>query len=401
MSKVTIITIGDEILSGHTLDTNSVYIGQRLAELGHSVRFRYTVGDSAQDIATILREALKSDTDIIITTGGLGPTKDDITKQTIADVLGRRLIWRADIMGMVKEYFVRQAIEMPKINMSQGYIPEGATPLANPVGTAPGILIEESKKLIFILPGVPREMKSIFENEVVPLLKERLPSRPPITVTFHTTGIPESRIQELIGDIEDIAFLPHHIGVDLSVSRKTKKEIEEIRKFLKHRLGKTIYGEDDDTLGVVVGRLLKDNHLTIGVAESLTGGLAMHRITNVSGSSEYFLGGVVAYANELKKEILGIKEETLKRYGAVSKETAVEMAMGIREATGADIGASTTGIAGPTGGTREKPIGLVYTAVYGENGARCEKNLFKGDRSMIKEMSAQKLLDTVRIYILS
>jgi len=363
MSEVSIITIGNEILSGRTLDTNSVYIGQRLAEMGHSVRFRYTVGDNVRDIAFALKQALKSD--VIITTGGLGPTKDDVTKQTIADVLGRKLI------------------------------------LTNPIGTAPGIFIEEGEKLIFILPGVPREMKSIFENEVVPVLKKKLASYPLITVTFHTTGIPESQIQELIGEIEDIAFLPHYTGVDLRISRKTRKEIEEFRKFLKHRLGDAVYGEDSETLEAVVGRLLKNKHLTIGVAESLTGGLVMHRISNVSGSSEYFLGGVVAYSNELKMTLLGVKGETLKRYGAVSKETAQEMVVGIKDATGADIGISTTGIAGPTGGTRGKPVGLVYTTVSGESGIRCEKNLFNGDRLMIKEMSAQKALDMVRIYLLS
>lgn len=363
MSEVSIITIGSEILSGHTVDTNAAYIGQRLAEMGHSVRFRYTVGDNARDITSALKQALKSDA--IITTGGLGPTKDDITKQTFADVLGRRLV------------------------------------LTNPIGTAPGIFIEKGKKLIFILPGVPGEMKSIFENEVVPVLKEKLASYPLITVTFHTTGIPESQIQELIGEIEGIAFLPHHTGVDLRISRKTRKEIKELRKFLKHRLGDAVYGEDSDTLEAVVGRLLKNKHLTIGVAESLTGGLMMHRITNVSGSSDYFLGGTVAYSNELKVTLLGVKEETLKRYGAVSRETAQEMAVGIKETTGADIGISTTGIAGPTGGTREKPVGLAYTAVSGESGTRCERNLFNGDRLMIKEMSAQKALDMVRIYLLS
>jgi nicotinamide-nucleotide amidase len=239
------------------------------------------------------------------------------------------------------------------------------------------------------------------ENEVVPLLKQRLASHSLMTVTFHTTGISESRIQEQIGEIDGIAFLPHLTGIDLRISRKTKDELGDIRKFLKSRLGKAIYGEDDDTLEAVIGRLLKDSHLTIGVAESLTGGLVMHRLTNVPGSSKYFLGGVVAYSNKLKRELLGVKEETLKGHGAVSKEIALEMASGIRESAGADIGASTTGIAGPTGGTREKPVGLVYTAVCGKKRERCEKNLFKGDRLMIKEMSAQKVLDMIRTYITS
>lgn len=366
MGEVSIITIGDELLSGHTVDTNAVYIGRRLVDMGHTVRRMVTVGDSARDIAAGLKRALKSD--VIITTGGLGTTIDDITKQSVTDALGTKLVGEA-------------------------------IPLANPAGTAPGIFIEEGKTLIFLLPGVPREMKLIFENQVVPLLRQRLASHSLITVTFHTTGIPESRIQELISEIGDTAFLPHHTGVDLRISRKTKGEMEELRKFLKRRLGEALYGEDDDTLEVVVGKLLKSGHLTIGVAESLTGGLVMHRITNVSGSSEYFLGGVVAYSNELKSAILGVKGETLKRYGAVSRQTALEMADGIRKATGADIGASTTGIAGPTGGTEKKPVGLIYTAVCGRGGAKCKRNLFKGDRLMIKEMSAQKVLDMVRLYV--
>lgn len=399
MRGASIITIGDEILSGNTIDSNSSYISLRLSEIGIPVRIKYTVGDKSEDISEVFREGLRSD--IIITTGGLGPTVDDITIRTIADVLGRRLVWREDIMSMVRDHFRIRGMDTPDVNLSQGYIPQGANPLPNPIGIAPGIFLKEGEKFIFMLPGVPPEVRAIVDKGVIPLLRNIIETQPLIIVTFHTAGIPESRIQELIGDVGGVSYLPYPDRVDLRLTRTNAEDIEKFRKFLREKLGDAVYGEDEDTLEGIIGNILKERGLTIAVAESLTGGLVMHRITNIPGSSDYFWGGVVAYSNRMKRVMLGVRAETLKRYGAVSEETAIEMAVGIKEATDCNIGASATGIAGPTGGTAKKPIGLVYTAISGNQGNVCERNIFKGDRLTIKEISAQKVLQMFRNYLIA
>ncbi len=401
--KAGLLIIGDEILSGKTVDTNSAYLGQKLTEAGFIVKKKLTVGDDKNEIKKAFRELMKDeDIKIILTTGGLGPTKDEITKGAITEYLGLKLIYRDEIYEKIKERFEKRGLKCPDINRSQAYIPEGAKILENELGTAPGLIIEKEGKIVIMMPGVPKEMKNMFEKEGLTYLIQKLkPKKKIYSKILRTTGIPESEIQEKLRDFEGLAYLPKFTGVDIKVSAISEKELNEKVEKIKEILGNYIYGEDEQKLEEVIGKLLKERGLKIGVAESCTGGLIKDRITDVPGSSNYFMGGVVAYSNEMKMKVLGVREESLMKWGAVSEQVAIEMAEGVKKVADADIGLSTTGIAGPTGATPTKPVGLVYIGIATPDYSKAYKYIFSGDRRMIKEKAAQEALNILRLYLLS
>lgn len=406
-----IISIGNELLSGLTVNSNASFISQQLFEIGIRVQWVQTVGDDAGAIRTALQTALAR-SQVILLTGGLGPTHDDITKKVVADYFGSKLVMNSQILQEVEAKFARRGIPMPAINRLQAQVPDKATLMSNQVGTAPGMIFEQEGKFVFVMPGVPREMKWMMEHSVIPFVQEKYPENRVQVNVFRTTGIPESAIYEKVGkDLSrfsgyEIAFLPKFTGVDIRVIRQGK-DIEDGAKFiefiklLQKKIGRFIYTTENLDLEAVVGKLLSERHLTISVAESLTGGLVQDKITRVSGSSAYFMGGLVTYSNQAKVKLLGVKGESLEKYGAVSDTVAREMAVGVRKALGTDIGVSTTGIAGPTGATPQKPVGLVYVGLATPEKVVAKKFLFGQDRLINKQRSAQAALEMVRRSILN
>jgi len=401
--KAEILTIGDEILLGETIDTNSAYISQKLSGLGIEVEYKTSVGDDIKNISEALTIAL-SRADLVITTGGLGPTNDDITKKAIVKVFKRNLVFHEEILKKVEEGFRKRGMEMPKINQNQALLPQGSKAIPNQFGSAPGIFIQEENKLFFALPGVPLEMRSMMENDLLKMLEKSSK----VTVfgqKLRTTGIPESaiyeRIEPVLGSFSEVkvAFLPGFLGVDIRLNSKSEEKLVEADGKLKELLGNAVYGEGDVTLEEVVGNLLKDKRRTISVAESCTGGLIGKRFTNVSGSSEYFERGVVSYSDQAKIQLLKVPQEMIQKYGAVSEQVAILMAEGIRRISETDYGLSATGIAGPTGGTEEKPVGLLWIGFAHENDSFAEKFLFGEDRETNRQRAAQAALNLVRLFL--
>jgi len=406
-----IITIGDELLYGQTVDTNSAYLGERLTSLGIEVKYKGAVGDEVKEIAAAIKLAMKR-SDLVIATGGLGPTPDDVSKKAICDYFGKELVLYEDILRKVESWYAKRGVEMPEIVRSQALLPEGTIPLSNDWGTAPGIFLEEKGKLFFALPGVPIEMERIFDNGIVPILKERIPGGRVIAFRkIRTAGISEARLHEklasLLEETGDIgfAFLPSHFGVDLRLTIKSnnpteaQRKLDDFGKKIQGKLEKYIYGTDEESLEKAVGDLLREKRLTVAVAESCTGGLLGKKFTNVSGSSDYFLGGVITYSDELKMKLLGFPKEVLEKEGAVSEKCALLMAEGVRKLTGADYGISITGIAGPTGGTVDKPVGLVYIGIASDEGSFARKYIFTKERELNRELSAQTALNLLRLEL--
>jgi nicotinamide-nucleotide amidase len=406
-----IITIGDELLYGQTLDTNSAYLAEKLTSLGVEVKYKSTVGDDVKQIVGAMKLAMKR-SDIVITTGGLGPTTDDVTKQAICDHFGRKLVLYEDILRKIESRYAQKGVEMPAIVRSQALLPEGTKPLSNDWGTAPGIFIEVKGKLFFALPGVPMEMERIFDSGIVPILKERIPGGEVIAFRkIRTAGISEGRLHEKLSSLLEetgeigIAFLPTSSGVDLRLTIKGNSPTEAARKLdrfekrIREKVEKYIYGAGEETLEKGVGDLLRLKKLTVAVAESCTGGLLGKKFTNVSGSSDYFLGGVVSYSDELKMKLLGVPHEVLESEGAVSEKCALSMAEGVKKLTGGDYGISITGIAGPTGGTVDKPVGLVYIGIASDKGSLARKYVFTKERDLNRELSAQTALNLLRLEL--
>ncbi len=407
--KAAIISIGNELLNGKTVNKNATFIAAKLYEIGVETVTVLTIRDDAFAIREALDLALQK-AEVVISTGGLGPTHDDITKKVIAEYFGSDLVLNEAILQKIQEKFKRRGSEMPPINRNQALVPENARLIDNPVGTAPGLLFERQNHWVFVLPGVPREMQAMVKNFIVPFLKEK-GQLPEIQVHFYrTTGIAESRIYQLCRDFfeqfsdYEIAFLPKFTGVDIRVAVKADSpdasRFAEFEAELYRRIGKYIYTKGEEELEAVVGRLLKEKGYTIAVAESCTGGLVQDRITNVSGSSEYFMGGMVTYSNESKMKFLGVQETSLNQYGTVSDVGAREMATGVWEAVGTTVGVSTTGIAGPTGATPEKPVGLIYIGLATPDAVLARRFVFTNDRRLNKELGAQAALELVRRYLL-
>jgi len=414
--QVELITIGDELLLGFTVDTNAAHISRALAASGIEIVRRTTVGDEAEKIAQAVREALDR-TGAVITTGGLGPTSDDLTKPAIARIFGREMKLDEAIAAKIEERWRTRFPNsvFPSTNRTQAEIPEGARILTNRHGTAPGIWLEDERgRWVAMMPGVPREMRGMLAEELLPAIEARTEGAGTVVLsgTMRTTGIAESAIAELLGPgfLGDpqtelgslpLAYLPGVAGVDLRVTVKGRPQaraqelVKQAMVKLRSRVGAYAYGEDDADLAAVVIDRCHALKLRLAVAESCTGGLLGERLTNIPGSSDVFLGGVIAYHNDLKKELLGVRAEDLERNGAVSEQVALQMASGIRERTGADVGVSVTGIAGPGGGTPEKPVGLVWIAVHSSE-AKARRFHVVGDRAEIRQRAVQAALEMVR-----
>jgi nicotinamide-nucleotide amidase len=413
---VELITIGDELLLGFTIDTNAAHISRVLAGKGVEIVRRTTVGDDAKKIAQAVREALER-TGAVITTGGLGPTSDDLTKPSIATIFGRRMVLDESIASdLEKRWRARFPMSaFPATNRSQAEIPEGAKILTNRHGSAPGIWLEDQNgRWVAMMPGVPREMRGMLAEEVIPAMEARMPAAKSVVYSgsLRTTGIAESAIAEILGPNSlgaagtetgslPLAFLPGVAGVDLRVTvsglppDRAHRLVSDALAKLRDKIGAYVYGEDEADLAAVVLERCRSLRLTLAVAESCTGGLLGERLTNIPGSSDVFLGGVIAYHNDVKTGLLDVPETDLATHGAVSEQVVLAMAAGIRERTGSDIGVAITGIAGPGGGTPEKPVGLVWIAVHGSD-AKARRFHLVGDRAEIRQRAAQAALEMVR-----
>lgn len=408
---IEVITIGDEVITGHTIDTNSAYMARALTDIGLSMKYKTSVGDSVELMEEAFRIALKR-AQIVITTGGLGPTDDDLTKRAIVKVFKRNLIFHEEVLDDIKERYRRRGIEMPAINQNQALLPQGARFFPNKLGSAVGICIAEEGHIFISLPGVPSEMKHIFDDEVIPYLKSLKIGQTIKVMKLRTTGIFESALAELIMPglrLEPgvrLAYLPSYSGVDLRIIAGGADETEAATKllglvqYLESICGQYIYGRDIDTLEGVVGSLLRERRATVSVAESCTGGQLGMLLTSVPGSSDYFLGGIIAYANEVKIEKLGVSEEILQAHGAVSAECATAMAVGARRHFGTGYALSITGVAGPGGGTEQKPVGTTFIGVASPQGARAYKYQLGSNREINRARASYNAVELLRREIL-
>ena len=399
--NVAIISIGDELLSGFTLNSNSAWMGQELLKSGITVSNQITVGDNFEQIGLVLDQCI-STVDVILMTGGLGPTHDDITPSVLYDYFKDKPEFDSDYWEKIENYFKRRNLSVPEINKNQALKSTIGKMISNPLGSARGLHYSLNNTSVYAMPGVPDEMKSMMLRYVIPDIIKNIEIALYVK-TLRTIGKGESLIAEQIQPLIDtysdscsIAFLPQISGVDVRFSSSDNKQLEKLTKKLKQELGICVYGEDDDTLESITGQLLIEKDITVAVAESCTGGLLSHYFTSVSGSSKYMNGGVVAYSNEIKRDILGVQEKTLAKFGAVSEETAIELAVGIRQKYSSSIGISVTGIAGPTGGTYEKPVGLVFIGYSKKNYDFVKKYLFHGDRKAINYRTTKVAIDIVR-----
>ena len=408
---IEILTIGDEILTGHTVDSNSAYIAARLLDIGLTVKYISSTGDAVDQMEEAFRTAL-SRAQLIITTGGLGPTDDDNTKKGIVKVFKRNLIFHEEVLTDIKARYAHRGIEMPAINQNQALLPQGATFFPNRYGSAVGLCITESGRTFISLPGVPREMQQIINDEVIPYLSKLNKEQTIKVIKLRTTGIVESKIAELIKPglkLEPgvrLAYLPTYSGVDLRIIAADQshdvatEKAHELSRYLEQIVGKFIYGKNNDTLEETVGQLLVDNDRTLATAESCTAGSLSAIITSVAGASNYFLGGVVAYANDIKQSLLNIDERIITDHGAVSEECAIAMAQGVREATGAEYALSITGIAGPDGGSEEKPVGTTFIGLASMHTTVARKFLFGTSREANRIRASYAALEMLRREIL-
>ena len=405
-----ILTIGNEIITGLVADTNSGVITRRLETLGISVNRHVSVGDDEQEIIDALKQAMER-VDCVILTGGLGPTHDDITKQVLCRFFNSKLVTDAEVRHRIDIIFQSRGKETPEAAYTQAEVPEKATILHNAKGTAPGLLFEKNGKRVYSLPGVPLEVEHLLGTYIVPHLE-----KPGTLKTEHrivkTTGMPESILWQEIGPVAPfeehvkVASLPSLLGVRIRFTatgkdlKETAVKLDAAEKLLRQKIDPHIFAVDDETLEGNLGEWLKKTKQTLATAESCTGGLIGHRLTNISGSSEYFLEGAVTYSNEAKQNRLGVDPALIETHGAVSEPVARSMAEGIRHKSGSDFGLAVTGIAGPTGGSPDKPVGLTFIAVTGAQGTRCEQFRFHQDRVRNKERAAQAALNLLRLYIL-
>jgi len=404
INSAEILCVGTEILIGDIVNTNAAYISGRLAALGINQYYQAVVGDNPARLEGKIREALTR-CDLLIMTGGLGPTYDDLTKETAAKCMGRQLSLHERSLERMTAYFKSRNYVMSETNKKQAYMPEGAVVFDNDHGTAPGLAMEdeENGKIVIMLPGPPREMKPMWDDSVEPYLMQYSEAMF-YSKNINITGMGESAVEEVLQDYMKTAVNPTvapyckdgEVRLRVTARVKTLKEGEElcdraIGEISRTEVGKFIYGVDT-TLEEAAVRLLKENGQKVACAESCTGGLLAKRITSVSGASEVFDGGVVSYANEIKAKLLGVKEETLEKFGAVSEETAREMALGVKKLMEADYGIGITGIAGPGGGTPEKPVGLVYVSLADSDGCEVVKLNLKGEREYVRYLSSNNAL---------
>jgi len=404
--NIALITIGNELLAGFTVNTNAAWIGNHVIQTGGNIVWHQTIGDSKEEIHVSLNQIPK-DINAVIITGGLGPTHDDVTAHALYKYANDIPVFDEKYWQYLQDKLAKRNLKLPEINRNQSMKPVKGTIIPNPIGSARGLHFQVDGKDLFVLPGVPREMKTMMESTVLPWIADQ--SAGGLTVrTIRTTGIMESGLAEKIGDIVDaladeikIAFLPQFTGVDIRVSSTDKDAVDQKVYEINVQAGKYIYGYDNDQLEEKVGQLLNANNLSISTAESCTGGLVGHRLTNVSGSSDYYLGGIVSYSNSVKENNLGVAIETLNKHGAVSYETAIEMAENVRSKLDSDLGLAITGIAGPRGGTDEKPVGLTYIALADGKDTMVKEFRFLTERILNKNASCQAALNMVRLYLLN
>jgi nicotinamide-nucleotide amidase len=409
-----ILSIGSELLLGQTPDTNAAYIAAQLARAGIEVQWQTTVADREGAIAEALRLALAR-SEIVIASGGLGATGDDLTRQALAGALGRSLVLERGVLDAIRRRFAARGLSMPDGSERQALIPDGATVLVNRHGTAPGLFVEtRDGRVVVALPGVPAEMRPMLTEQVIPRLRARFGVKRTIRWrVLKACGTSESHLEGALKDVVlpraalPISLLPHpgeiHILLRLAAESDSEGErgLDEVEAAIRARLGDRVFGRDEDRLEEVVGRLLRDGGQTIAVAESCTGGLVCHRLTNVPGSSAYLLRGAVVYSNEAKVAMLGVPADMLTRHGAVSRPVAEAMAAGMRRAAGTDLALGITGIAGPEGGSPGKPVGLTYVALASATTSLCRELRFLADRETNKWLASQEALDMVRRHLLS
>jgi nicotinamide-nucleotide amidase len=409
IERAAIVSTGDELTTGRIVDSNSSWIADKLFEMGIDVACVITVGDYPDRLEWAWREAAAR-ADVVVSTGGIGPTADDLTSETVARVVGVPLHEDAAAAAHVRGLFASIGREMPANNLKQALVPVGATIIANRLGTAPGYRIACGATHLVVLPGVPREMKPMMEDTVLPWLRGQRGGAVHLARVFQTFGITESGLDELVAgvvapDEGRVSFRASFPEVSMRVvvhgdPDEARDRLARASGRVRERLGPYCYGEGPVTMEEIAGHALRERGLQVALAESCTGGLVGHRLTNVPGSSAWVRGGVVAYANESKESLLGVHGRTLAAHGAVSTETAAEMAEGVRRVLGADLGLAVTGIAGPDGGSEEKPVGTVCFGLAGESGTASARYQLWGTRDWVKLLASQVALDWLRRYAL-
>lgn len=410
--RIEVLAIGAELVEGRTVDTNSAEIAQALADSGFSAAMFHAVGDDAGEITRALKDILQR-ADVCVCTGGLGPTLDDLTREAVALICGVRLKMDEESLKAVQGFFAKSGRAMPESNRRQAMFPEGAEIIGNRQGTAPGFAVGCGKGLIVCLPGVPGEMRPMLRESVMPLLRKRFPAPHYIRIkTLRLFGISESAVADALGDLMKRENNPlvgtnaslGNIGITIRSEgpdlQRVTRMLAETEERVKALVGKYVYGEGKMSLEEALAQLLEKYNLTIGVAESCTGGLIGNLLTNVPGISRFYVEGIICYSNESKVQRLGVPEDMIHAKGAVSDEVARAMAEGIRNKAGADLGIGVTGIAGPGGGTPQKPVGLVYIAVADAKGTTSREFRFSGDRQAVRMRSALTALNLTRLRIL-
>ena len=407
MLTAEIIAVGSELLTPFRTDTNSLWLTDRLNTIGVEVKLKTIVGDDDARLEETIRDALKR-SGIVVLTGGLGPTEDDITRKIAARALGRRLSLDERVLEDIRAKFLRWGRKMPEINARQAMVMEGAVVLPNPNGSAPGMYLEHDSRVVALLPGPPREMKPMFDTHVLPKLSERAGGVRVARRVLRVAGLGESAVDERIAPVytqyknpqTTILFTNTDIEIHLTAQGKTEQEAELLLDGLsgqiEERLGDSVFAFRGETMEEVVGLRLAVSGFTVAVAESCTGGLIAHRLTEVPGSSSYFMEGVVTYSNESKTRLLGVPEELIERHGAVSAEVAEAMAEGVKRRAAVDFGLAVTGVAGPGGGTQEKPVGLVYVSLADDAHTEHRRLMLPGDRHLIRHRASQAALDLLR-----
>src|SRR5438874_4682689 len=407
MLSAEIIAIGSELLSPNRSDTNSLWLTDQLSRIGIDVKLKTIVGDDDARLEEVVKDAVKRSR-VVITTGGLGPTEDDITRKVVARALGKRLSLDENVLNEIRARFQSFGVNMPERNSRQAMVIDGADVLPNPNGTAPGLLVKLQDCVVALLPGPPREMKPMFENHVLPRIENLAGDTRFATRVLRVSGMGESAVDEKIAPIytkyenpqTTILFNSSEIEIHLRAHGRTEADAEALLDDLSLRiekeLGNSVFSFRGETMEEVVGRRLAMTEFTLAVAESCTGGLIAQRLTSVAGSSKYFTEGVVTYSNEAKVRLLGVDRKLIREFGAVSQQVARDMARGVRRRAKADFGLAVTGIAGPDGGTKEKPVGLVYIALADDAHTEHKRLMLPGDRELIRWRASQAALDMLR-----
>jgi len=410
MKKASIISIGNELLNGQTVDTNTTYLSSELLSIGIPVVSSYTIGDEVEAIVRAFNLAA-ADADIILVTGGLGPTDDDLTRQGFAGYLGTELQLQTDLLERLENYFKKRNLHMPERNKIQAYIPTGARPIENSIGTAPGIMAELKGKMIFAFPGVLSEMKRMFAESVFPELQRFSGEQAVVVRKLRCFGAGESTIAELLGDAclrgrnplvnctVEYGIITLHVIASSGDKDTAQQMAEKDEKIIRNKLGELVYGTAGQNLAEVVGEKLARQGKTIAVAESCTGGTIARLLTDMPGASKYFTHGWITYSNAAKTSELGIATDLIEKYGAVSEQVAQAMAFNARKKARTDFAIGITGIAGPDGGTEQKPVGMVYISVDSDNGCDTKRCLFSHGRRSIRLRAAQTALNMLRLKL--